>query len=97
MDELQTLIHEVIAEGMKICETFQVACIIEKLPPGWREFKGRLLQKRSELDVEEVVFKLRVEADKLLTAEATTGSQPSEQKVNLAEHQKKEAQVQPSK
>nr|GEV18025.1 retrotransposon protein, putative, Ty1-copia subclass [Tanacetum cinerariifolium] len=32
---LQILIHEIHAEGMTVSETFQVAVIIEKLPPSW--------------------------------------------------------------
>ncbi|GJU97841.1 protein SRG1 [Tanacetum coccineum] len=29
------LIHDIHAEGMTLCETFQAAAIIEKLPPSW--------------------------------------------------------------
>ncbi|KAL2491375.1 zinc knuckle (CCHC-type) family protein [Abeliophyllum distichum] len=33
VQELQVILHEIYAEGMSLSETFQVAAIIEKLPP----------------------------------------------------------------
>ena len=89
VEELQLLIHEVLAEGMKICETFQVACIIEKLPPSWEAFRARLTHKKKDMKVEELIVRLRVESTNVQSAKATSGAGPSQQKVNLAEHNKK--------
>ena len=36
VQELQIMLHDIHAEGMQICETFQLASIIEKLPPADR-------------------------------------------------------------
>ena len=33
VQELQVILHEIYAEGMMLSQTFQVAAIIEKLPP----------------------------------------------------------------
>ena len=33
VQELQVILHEIHAEGMSVSESFQVAAIIEKLPP----------------------------------------------------------------
>ena len=33
VQELQVILHEIHAEGMMLSKTFQVAAIIEKLPP----------------------------------------------------------------
>ena len=33
VQELQVILHEIFAEGMMLSETFQVAAIIDKLPP----------------------------------------------------------------
>ncbi|GJQ95331.1 putative reverse transcriptase domain-containing protein [Tanacetum coccineum] len=35
VQDLQILLHDIHAEGMTLSETFQVAAIIEKLPPSW--------------------------------------------------------------
>ncbi|GKF25362.1 retrotransposon protein, putative, ty1-copia subclass, partial [Tanacetum coccineum] len=34
----QRMLHDIHAEGMTLSETFQVAAIIEKLPPSWVEY-----------------------------------------------------------
>ena len=44
--ELQVIVHEIHTEGMTLSETFQVATIIEKLPPAWKDFKNYLKHKR---------------------------------------------------
>ncbi|GJU35660.1 pol polyprotein [Tanacetum coccineum] len=40
VQDLQVLLHDIHAEGMTLSETFQVAAIIEKLPPSWRTTAG---------------------------------------------------------
>ena len=40
--EFQLILHEIEAVGMILPETFQVATIVEKLPPAWRDFKNYL-------------------------------------------------------
>ncbi len=52
VQDLQLIIHGILAEGMVISESFQVAAIIEKLPPGWNDFKNYLKHKRKEMAVE---------------------------------------------
>ena len=36
VQDLQVIIHDIHAEGMIISESFQVAAVIEKLPPSWK-------------------------------------------------------------
>ena len=57
------ILHEIHVEGMTLSESFQVATIIEKLPPGWSNFKNYLKHKRKEMNVEELVVRLRIEED----------------------------------
>ncbi|GJT35251.1 pol polyprotein [Tanacetum coccineum] len=52
------LLHDIHAEGMTLSETFQVAAIIEKLPPSWVEFKNYLKHKRKEMSVEDLVVRV---------------------------------------
>ena len=40
VQELQLILHEIHAEGMFVSESFQVATIIEELPPSWKDFKN---------------------------------------------------------
>ena len=49
--ELQVIIHEVHTEGMVLDESFQVAAIIEKLPPVWKDFKNYLKHKLKEMSM----------------------------------------------
>ncbi|KAL2486766.1 zinc knuckle (CCHC-type) family protein [Abeliophyllum distichum] len=48
IQKLQVILHEIHAEGMSLSETFQVAAIIEKLPPAWKDFKNYLKHKRKK-------------------------------------------------
>ncbi|KZV20598.1 hypothetical protein F511_21871 [Dorcoceras hygrometricum] len=55
VQELQLILHDIHAEGMTLSESFQVAAIIEKLPPSWKDFKNYLKHKRKEMNVEELI------------------------------------------
>ncbi|KZV35886.1 hypothetical protein F511_19978 [Dorcoceras hygrometricum] len=45
VQELKLIRHDIHAEGMTVSESFQMAAIIEKLPPAWKEFKNYLKHK----------------------------------------------------
>ncbi|ONH94909.1 hypothetical protein PRUPE_7G039000 [Prunus persica] len=51
VEDVQKIIHEILAEGMKINESFQVVSLIEKLPPNWKEFKSYLKHKRKKMSI----------------------------------------------
>ncbi|XP_073138498.1 uncharacterized protein [Henckelia pumila] len=63
VQEIQIILHDLLAEGMEINEPFQVASIIEKLPPHWKDFKNYLKHKRKELKLEDLIVRLRIEED----------------------------------
>ncbi|KAK3030145.1 hypothetical protein RJ639_037666 [Escallonia herrerae] len=42
VQEFQLILHDIHAEGMVLEESFQVAALIEKLPPTWKDFKSYL-------------------------------------------------------
>ena len=46
-------------------EAFQVAAIIEKLPPAWKDFKNYLKHKRKEMNAEKLIVKLQIEEDNM--------------------------------
>ncbi|XP_050387501.1 uncharacterized protein LOC126803807 [Argentina anserina] len=63
VEELQITGHELVAEGMGLNETFLVASIIEKLPPSWKDFKIYLKHLSEEMNLEQLILKLRVEEE----------------------------------
>uniref|UniRef100_A0A1S4CMI8 Retrovirus-related Pol polyprotein from transposon TNT 1-94 n=1 Tax=Nicotiana tabacum TaxID=4097 RepID=A0A1S4CMI8_TOBAC len=63
VQELQVIVHDLLAEGMVINEAFQVAAFIEKLPPLWKDFKNYLKHKRKEMTLENLIVRLRIEED----------------------------------
>ncbi|XP_048318866.2 uncharacterized protein LOC125418693 [Ziziphus jujuba] len=61
--ELQVLIQELLAEWMFLNEAFQVAAMIEKLPPSWGDLRNYLKNKRKKMDMEALFGELRIEND----------------------------------
>ncbi|GKA01505.1 retrovirus-related pol polyprotein from transposon TNT 1-94, partial [Tanacetum coccineum] len=84
VQDLQVLLHDIHAEGMTVSEAFQVAAIIEKLPPSWVDFKNYLKHKRKEMSVEELIVRLRIEEDNKLAQKNIYA--PDSAKANMVEH-----------
>ncbi|KAL0423690.1 UNVERIFIED_CONTAM: hypothetical protein Sradi_0903800 [Sesamum radiatum] len=61
------ILHDLHTEGMKLSESFQVAAMIEKLPPLWKNFKNYLKHKRKEMWLEDLIVRLRIEEDNRLS------------------------------
>lgn len=61
--ELQKIAHEIISEGMTLDEQFQVAVMIDKLPPSWKDFKNILGHKTKEFSLESLITRLRIEEE----------------------------------
>ena len=85
VQELQIILHEIHAEGMMLSETFQVATIIKKLPPTWKDFKNYLKHKRKEMSIEDLVIRLRIEEDNR-ESKKKVAHNPNEAKANFVEH-----------
>ena len=79
VQEFQLILHEIEAEGMILPETFQVATIVEKLSPAWRDFKNYLKHKRKELKLEDLIVRLRIEEDNR-KSEKRSSKTPTKQK-----------------
>ncbi|GAB2278393.1 hypothetical protein Dimus_039287 [Dionaea muscipula] len=63
VQELQLMYHKLAAEGMTLIKAFLVAAMIEKLPPGWKEFKSYLMHKTKPMTLESLIVKLRILED----------------------------------
>ena len=85
VQELQLILHEIHVEGMMLSETFQVATIIEKLPPSWKDFKNYLKHKRKEMSIKDLIFRLHIKEDNKGFEKKRTHN-PSEAKANFVEH-----------
>ena len=84
VQEIQVILHEIHYKGMIVSKAFQVAAIIEKLPPAWKDFKNYLKHKRKEMNVEELIVRLRIEENNG-RSEKRVSSQ-FEIKANVVEH-----------
>ncbi|KZV14757.1 hypothetical protein F511_40092 [Dorcoceras hygrometricum] len=86
VQEIQIIIHDLLAEGMEINEPFQVVAIIEKLPSMWRYFKNYLKYKRKELKLKELIVRLRIEEDSRTSdAKAYKKAMEAKEKESLTE------------
>ncbi|XP_070051520.1 uncharacterized protein [Nicotiana tomentosiformis] len=74
VQELQVIIHDLLAEGLVINEAFQVAVMIEKLPLLWRDFKNYLKHKHKEMKLEDLIVRLRIEEDNKAAEKKTRGN-----------------------
>jgi len=57
-----------------ITEAFQVATMIEKLPPLWKDFKNYLKHKRKEMSLEDLIVRLRIEEDNKAAEKRSRGN-----------------------
>ena len=53
--------------GLIMNDAFQVAAIVEKLPPLWKDFKNYLNNKRKDMTVEDLIVRLCIEEDNKAT------------------------------
>ena len=63
VQELQLILHDLIAEDMVVNEVFQVAAMNEKLPSLWNDFKNYLKYKHKEMKLEDLMIRLNIEED----------------------------------
>ncbi|KAK3033971.1 hypothetical protein RJ639_034135 [Escallonia herrerae] len=71
-------------EGMILGESFQVAALIEKLPPTWKDFKNYLKHKRKEMKLEDLIVRLRIEKDNR-QSKKKAGNYHQQAKANVVE------------
>ncbi|KAK3028702.1 hypothetical protein RJ639_038955 [Escallonia herrerae] len=82
VQEFQLILHDIHTEGMVLGESFQVAALIEKLSPTWKDFKNYLKHKRKEMKLEDLIVRLRIEEDNR-QSEKKAGNYHQEVKANM--------------
>ncbi|GJS53397.1 zinc finger, CCHC-type containing protein [Tanacetum coccineum] len=60
-NELLDILERFTQHKMNMDEAIQVTCIIDKLPPPWKDFKHTLKHKKEELTLVELGSHLRIE------------------------------------
>ena len=86
VEALQRICQEIELEGMSICNVFKTNCLIEKLPPGWSDFKNYLNFKRKAMTFDDLIRRLMIEGN---NRGAHAGAQNQGHDVNVAEHKAK--------
>ncbi|PHT80920.1 putative low-specificity L-threonine aldolase 1 [Capsicum annuum] len=74
VQELQVIIHDLLAEDLIVNDAFQVAAIVEKLQPLWKDFKNYLKHKHKEITVEDLTVRLRIEEDNKVAERRSEGN-----------------------
>ncbi|XP_070017838.1 uncharacterized protein [Nicotiana sylvestris] len=74
VQELQVIIHDLLAKGMITNEAFQVVAFTEKLPPMWKDFKNYLKHKRKEMTLENFIVRLKIEEDNKAAEKKSRGN-----------------------
>ncbi|XP_019153618.1 PREDICTED: uncharacterized protein LOC109150166 [Ipomoea nil] len=61
VEDLQLIFDEIRDESMVLSEAFQVGSVIHLLPPRWKDFNNYLKHKRKEMNLEDLVQRLKIE------------------------------------
>lgn len=78
------ILHEIHAKNMVRNESFQVAAVTKKLPLSWKDFESHLKHKRKEMELKDLIMRLRIEEDKR-NFEKKFGGCLTEAKANIVE------------
>ncbi|KAL3644355.1 hypothetical protein CASFOL_012287 [Castilleja foliolosa] len=63
VQDFQMIVHDVHAEEFLIPDGFTAYAMIDKLPPSWKDFKTYLKHKTKDMSLEDLIRKVRIEAD----------------------------------
>ncbi|XP_042467073.1 uncharacterized protein LOC122050211 [Zingiber officinale] len=85
VQDMQLIMHDLDAEGMQLNESFKVAAVIEKLPPLWKDFKNYLKHKQKEMELEDLILRLRIEEDNRKMSDSRGMKRAVDEMSNLAE------------
>ncbi|GJU18356.1 copia-like retrotransposon [Tanacetum coccineum] len=61
--ELQVLVNKLKALSVPITEAFQVGAILTKLPPSWKSFSKKMLNKTEDYSLDDLLKFLRIEEE----------------------------------
>ena len=73
--EFETLIYQLSASGTILDQSFQVACLIEKLLDSWTDFAKTLSHTQTNLTLSQALNSIRIEEQHRLRNKNTTRNQ----------------------
>ncbi|PWA70225.1 Copia-like retrotransposon [Artemisia annua] len=59
--ELQVIVNKLKSLDVPVSDAFQVGSILTKLPPFWKSFSKRMLQKTEDYTLDDLLKRLRIE------------------------------------
>ncbi|CAH9085726.1 unnamed protein product, partial [Cuscuta epithymum] len=71
--------------NLNMDETISVSCILDKLPPSWKEFRKSLKRKKEDMSLRDLGTHIRVEEE---TRKLEKRDQPESSKINMIEEGK---------
>jgi len=63
VQEFQLIANKIAISGIGLDENFDVGVIGSKLPPSWKEYRSKLLQKKEDLTLEQLLQHLQIEQE----------------------------------
>ncbi|KAG5631850.1 hypothetical protein H5410_003567 [Solanum commersonii] len=63
--EFQLRGNKISTSRIDLDENFHVGAIVSKLPPSWKEYKSKLLHKKEDLTLEQLLHHLQIEQEPL--------------------------------
>ncbi|XP_047263819.1 uncharacterized protein LOC124896308 [Capsicum annuum] len=61
VQEFQLIANKIAISGIALDENFHVGAIVSKLPPSWKEYRSKLLHKKEDLTLEQLLQHLQIE------------------------------------
>ncbi|KAH0715100.1 hypothetical protein KY284_008005 [Solanum tuberosum] len=63
VQEFQLIANKIAISGIALDENFHVGAIVSKLPPSWKEYIRKLLHKKEDLTLEQLLQHLQIEQE----------------------------------
>ncbi|XP_074588614.1 uncharacterized protein LOC141844468 [Curcuma longa] len=85
VQDMQLILRDLDTEGMLLNESFQVAAVIEKLLPSWKDFKNYLKHMQKEIGLKYLILRLRIEEDNQKLSDSRGTKRTIDEMPNLVE------------
>ncbi|KAH0658654.1 hypothetical protein KY285_027208 [Solanum tuberosum] len=63
VQEFQLVANKIVISEIALDENFHVGAIVSKLPPSWKEYRSKLLYKKEDLTLAQLLQHLQIEQE----------------------------------